>query len=337
MTTHHRLWNLRGRWEWDAKVVQKATWHDIVSAGLDVRACNHWSPDTSIQSQINAFLFQSNSWLRSPFPPTTIPRPVVAVTPPTCRSWISVKVITLTTQQRLMALQSDSVSRRRSCRFSTEEQELSRLQLYVSPRQGEKKRKEKRCSAASFLSFCRNIRKGRHDTSAYLGATPAVSCVCVRTCVCVCFFGSEKGLTEAEIQMAVRGVGGLAAVRACVYWGCNNLTEFEFLLVDNCTFLPAEHRALLSTFSQVIYMTPTSFRQLSNHQNHSRGFSFGTCTKTQSVDVCKYAKIKMHTHTLLAPRPPSLSGHSQGQRRTHAPLNSALAIDERYCPELSSP
>lgn len=107
--------------------------------------------------------------------------------------------------------------------------------------------------------------------------------------------------------------------------------------MDNCTFLPAEHRALLSTFSQVIYMTPTSFRQLSNHQNHSRGFSFGTCTKTQSVDVCKYAKIKMHTHTLLAPRPPSLSGHSQGQRRTHAPLNSALAIDERYCPELSSP
>lgn len=110
-----------------------------MTSSLDVRACNHWSPDTSIQSQINAFLFQSNSWLRSPFPPTTIPRPVVAVTPPTCRSWISVKVITLTTQQRLMALQSDSVSRRRSCRFSTEEQELSRLQLYVSPRQGRRR------------------------------------------------------------------------------------------------------------------------------------------------------------------------------------------------------
>lgn len=163
------------------------------------------------------FFFKAIHGSVPPSPPPTIPRPVVAVTPPTCRSWISVKVITLTTQQRLMALQSDSVSRRRSCRFSTEEQELSRLQLYVSPRQGEKKRKEKRCSAASFLSFCRNIRKGRHDTSAYLGATPAVSCVCVRTCVCVCFFGSEKGLTEAEIQMAVRGVGGLLrCVRVCI-------------------------------------------------------------------------------------------------------------------------
>lgn len=160
-----------------------------MTSSLDVRACNHWSADTSIQSQINAFLFQSDSWLRSPFPPPHHPPARRrSHTPPTCRSWISVKVITLTTQQRLMALQSDSVSRRRSCRFSTEEQELSRLQLYVSPRQGEKKRKEKRCSAASFLSFCRNIRKGRHDTSAYLGATPAVSCVCVFAHVCVCFF-----------------------------------------------------------------------------------------------------------------------------------------------------
>lgn len=44
-------------------------------------------------------------------------------------------------------------------------------------------------------------QKGRHDTSAYLGAAWVVSSVCV----CVCFW-SGKGLTEAEIQMAVRGL-----------------------------------------------------------------------------------------------------------------------------------
>lgn len=150
------------------------------------------------------------------------------VAPPTCRSWISVKVITLTTQQRLMAPRSD-VSHHRSCKFLQNNKNChsySCASHRSSQRQGEeKKRKKKRGPAASFLSFAEiSERKGRHDTSAYLGPARAVSSVCVSTCVC---FWSGKGLTEAEIQMAVRGVGGVISwqyMRSCLW-----ITTLSFL------------------------------------------------------------------------------------------------------------
>lgn len=108
--------------------------------------------------------------------------------PRTCRSWISVKVITFTTQQQLMALQSGSVSNHRSGKLL--QKNNRHWCCWVSRRGQEEEEKERCCSP--FPELLQKYQKGRHDTSAYLGAA---------SCVCVCFW-SEKDLTEAKIQMA---------------------------------------------------------------------------------------------------------------------------------------
>lgn len=168
------------------------------------------------------------------------PQPVAESLPPlpTCRSWISVKVITLTTQQRLMA---PRVAASPATGAANSHRRTWTVTAYscVSPRQEREEEEEEEERCCSLLpELLQKYRKGRmtHQLIWELHG-PFPVCALVRVCV----FGQEKGLTEAEIQMAVRGVA----------W--NKLTECEFLLVDHHTFLPAEHPAQLSTFSQVIF------------------------------------------------------------------------------------
>lgn len=84
----------------------------------------------------------------------------------------------------------------------------------------------------------------------------------------------------------------------CVY-GCNKLTECEFLLVDHHTFLPAEHPAQLSTFSQVIFMTPTSLGRLCSHQTTVMASTRETHKKKSSACVQIRSNTQMCTHTNL--------------------------------------
>lgn len=55
--------------------------------------------------------------------------------------------------------------------------------------------------------------------------------------------------------------------------------------MDHRTFLPAEHPAQLSTFSQVILLTPTSLGRLFNHQT-------AQIQLRKSALVCKYTKTR---------------------------------------------
>lgn len=77
----------------------------------------------------------------------------------------------------------------------------------------EKKRKKKRGAADSFPSFCRNIGK-EGMTHQPIWEPHRLFPLCVFD-VCV-FFWPGKGLTEAEIQMAVRE---LQCVCVCVCRG----------------------------------------------------------------------------------------------------------------------
>lgn len=134
------------------------------------------------------------------------PWPVVeSPPPPTCRSWISVKVITLTTQQRLMAPRVAASPATGAADFYRRTRAVTATAVSHRDRREEEEEEERCCSLLPEL--LQKYRKGRHDTSAYLGAARAVSCacVCVLVHVCVCFW-SGKGLTEAEIQMAVSRV-----------------------------------------------------------------------------------------------------------------------------------
>lgn len=85
-------------------------------------------------------------------------------------------------------------------------------------RHGRKKRKKTRGAASPLPELLQKYQKGRHDTSAYLGAAGSTSCVCVIICVQVFWFRERKKKKEKrpdrgkkKIQMTVWRLEG-----ACV-------------------------------------------------------------------------------------------------------------------------
>lgn len=188
-------------------------------------------------------------------------------------------VITLTTQQRLMAPQSDSVSHHRSCKFLKSRNCHSYSSVSHRDSRRRRGRRTEVLQPPSWAFAEISERKAWH-ISLFGNRTGHILCVCVRACLC---FGQGKAWRRQKYRWQL---GGLVCV-------CNKLTECEFLLVDHHTFLPAEHPAQLSTFSQVIFMTPTSLGRLCSHQTTviaSAGVNAHTHTKKSYLHVCKYAK-----------------------------------------------
>lgn len=80
-------------------------------------------------------------------------------------------------------------------------------------------------------------------------------------------------------------------------------------------FLPAEHPAQLSTFSQVIFTTPTSLGRLFNHQTAHQLGEMDRNVISVCVQMCKKHKdVRSHSVVIMFQ---SLSGHNRPSQNVY--------------------